>query len=182
MTKLKYTAKSLLFLAVIILYVNSIAAHSTIQIVTTLETRPELLIDEHFFFLSPAERASLKLVKEPICKSATPRYGKVIIGNSPDESEIVVVIDRKEDETPRVYIDTNVNHDLTDDIDPEWTVNENGMLTSEVRVKATFVVDNTPHTIELPYRCLFSLESSARKCTCPKVTVATRLGGPILMV
>jgi len=108
------------------------------------------------------EKTSLALTKEPVYQSASPRYGKLIIGNSSDKKEIAVVIDEIENKPPRIYVDANNNHDLTDDGSPDWPPEKDGMLFKSVVVTATIVINNKPEQVKMAYG-LLRFTDNARK-------------------
>jgi peroxiredoxin len=147
------TQELILPLAVLILSAAPVFAQSTIQINTTLETNRELLIGEKLVFVpvSFVETSTLMLKKEPDYQSSKPRYGKVVIGNSPAKQNIAVVIDEAEGKSPRIYIDANNNLYLTDDGGAEWKMDKEGQLHKDVLIKATFIVDGGIREIDLPY-------------------------------
>jgi len=130
-------------------------AQRPIQVTTKLETYPDLPMVEEFIFSTADEKAKLKLNKEPAYQSSSPRYRKVMIGNSPTTDGVAVVIDEAPGKDPRVYIDANANGDLTDDPNPDWIRGDFDVLHKDLTIKATFVVNTKPHVVELPYKLLY---------------------------
>ena len=51
---------------------------------------------------------------------ATPIYGEMKIGPRESQSTCVIIVDEPADKPTRLYVDTNLNGDLTDDPAPNW--------------------------------------------------------------
>lgn len=56
----------------------------------------------------------------PIFQSSEPKFGTMILGNSPDSLFTIAFDEPKDGSSSLLYIDKNNNEDLTDDGDPAW--------------------------------------------------------------
>jgi peroxiredoxin len=135
-----------------------------IGFVTLAQTKVEIATDAivdlrseaptHLSTWIAAEKSTLGLIKEPAYQSASPQYGKLVIGNSTDKKEIAIVIDESDGKPPRVYVDANNNHDLTDDGSPDWPAAKDGMLFKTVVINGTFLINGKSQEVKMPYGLL----------------------------
>ena len=149
-----------------VFFTQTVFAQSVIEIKTELATNPESLIREATVFqaLTAAEKSTLRIKREPKFQTKNLVYGKIIIGNSPAKQNIAVVVDEADGQTPRIYIDANNNHNLTDEGSPEWTKSESGGFFKEVVIRATFLIDGKSQELNLPYTA-FRYRNEERKQT-----------------
>jgi len=126
-------------------------AQEKLEFSAALETNLGPSVQSHLSSWVKTDKSKLSLVKEPVYQSSEPQYGTVLIGNSTNKKEIVVVIDEVEGKPARIYVDANNNRDLTDDGKPEWTPNENGVLFKSINIDAAFSIDGKEQIIKLPY-------------------------------
>lgn len=97
---------------------------------------------------------NLQIKATPQFQSKTPYYGKIDLGNSGQNNEIIIVLDEKKQAEPRVYVDTNKNGDLTDDNDPFWTDNIQGVLSKRISISVVLNEDGNEKNHHLPYKLL----------------------------
>lgn len=67
--------------------------------------------------LSSTKPESLKKAPDGL---TTPLYGEMKIGPRESQSTCVIIVDEPADKPTRLYVDTNLNGDLTDDPAPNW--------------------------------------------------------------
>src|SRR5262249_6009655 len=121
-------------------FAGSVFAQEKLEFSTALETNPGPNMQSHLSSWVKADKSKLSLVKEPVYQASEPQYGTVLIGNSTNKKEIVVVVDEVEGKPARIYVDANNNRDLTDDGKPDWTPNQNGVLLKSLTIDATFSI------------------------------------------
>jgi hypothetical protein len=109
------------------------------------------------------------LKAEPKYRSPKPLYGKLVLGDGPD-NRITVVLDEPEEGAPRIYVDQNHDKDLTNDGDGQWTQVSEGILGfSNVTIDVPYRTGTVPYTLEF-YRfkdrmreCVLYFRNSARE-------------------
>lgn len=89
----------------------------------------------------------------PQFKSPNPKFGALILGNSPD-SLVSLALDESQDHSSSLlYIDKNNNEDLTDDGEPDWDEDKNVYLTKEALVDVYY--ENGKKKAAVPYHISF---------------------------
>ena len=123
------------------------------EINTKLEPNQELLPRETtpFINLEFVDKNLLRLTKEPKYNSKNPKYGKIIVGNSPESQIIAVVLDEAENEVPRIFVDANNNQNLADDEDPGWTGNKEGVLSKRILITVIIIENGKTQKTVLPF-------------------------------
>jgi peroxiredoxin len=86
----------------------------------------------------------------------------LIIGNSADKKEIAVVVDEIENKPPRIYVDANNNHDLSDDGSAEWPPEKDGILFKTLIITGSVAIDGKNQEVKMPYG-LLRFTDDARK-------------------
>ncbi|MGI8669200.1 MAG: TlpA family protein disulfide reductase [Aridibacter sp.] len=97
---------------------------------------------------------ALVLKKEPKFNSKQLFYGKSILGDSLKHQNIIIILDEKENEKKRIFIDVNNNGDLTDDGDAFWTDEKEGILSKSVLINVVLNENGIDKKINLPYKIL----------------------------
>ncbi|MFQ5768922.1 MAG: TlpA family protein disulfide reductase [bacterium] len=108
---------------------------------------------------APQER-DLKL---PEFKSKQPKFGVLILGNSPDSLITLALDELQEGSFSYIYIDKNNNEDLSDDGEPFWDEDKNGYWTKEALVDVHYKEGKKKAAVPYPitfYRYKHRLQDS----------------------
>jgi len=135
-------------------FASQCLAQTKVEIVTDAIADLRSETPTHLSSWVATDKSKSGLTKEPVYQSASPLYGKLVIGNSTGRNEIAVVIDEADNKPPRIYIDANNNHDLTDDGSPDWPPAKDGLLFKTVVMAGTVVINQKDLEVKLPYGLL----------------------------
>lgn len=94
-----------------------------------------------------------KNLKLPEFKSAQPKFGTLILGNSSDSLITLALDESKSEGFSFIYIDKNNNEDLTDDEEPFWDEDKNDYWTKEALVDVHY--KNGKKKAAIPYPISF---------------------------
>ena len=153
---MKYLSKIITLLIFVVAISPFTFAQGNLEIKTSVNTDLKLLPITTIPNISVqfVGKKNLTIRKSPKFQSKTPYYGKAILGNSTNRQDIMIVLDEKKFEKPRVYVDANNNENLTDDGEPFWTDNKEGILSKQLLLTVVLNKNGLEKEHRLPYRLL----------------------------